>query len=342
MSDEETEATVETGTTPVGAGEPVLVTGGAGYIGSHACLALARAGFQPVAFDDLSTGNADAVRWGPLVIGDIGAPESLREVFARHQPIAVLHFAAKAYVGESVVDPRRYYRTNVAGSLRLLEAVLDHGSPPIVFSSSCATYGVPNHVPIREDTAQQPINPYGATKLTVERALADFGEAYGLRSVVLRYFNAAGADPRAVIGERHDPETHLIPRVLEAATGDGTIIEVFGDSHPTPDGTCIRDYIHVVDLADAHVRALHWLLAGQGSLTVNLGTGTGASVREVIAVAAEVVGTPVDHRIAPARAGDPPSLVASAELAKERLGWQPRRSDLRTIITDAWRWHQLR
>lgn len=317
----------------------ILVVGGAGYIGSHICAELDRCGFTPVTFDDLSTGHADAVQWGPLEVGDVTDPEALDRVMRTHAPLAVIHLAALAYVGESVVDPRAYYRTNVGGSLRLLDAVLDHGKIPLVFSSTCATYGEPSTMPIHEDTPQAPINPYGATKLMVERALDDYDHAYGLRSAALRYFNAAGADPDGRIGERHDPEPHLIPRVLAAAAGQLEAIDVFGDDHPTPDGTCVRDYIHVSDLADAHVRAVRWLLVGGASLRLNLGTGRGASVAEVIVAAEEVVGSSIAQRMGPRRAGDPPTLVAAAQRAEEVLGWRPTRSDIRQILADAWAWH---
>jgi UDP-arabinose 4-epimerase len=318
----------------------ILVTGGAGYIGSHVCAELAAAGYRPVTLDDLSTGHADAVRWGPLEVGDVGDAARVAEVLRRHRPVAAIHLAARAYVGESVERPREYYRTNVVGSLVLLDALLDHGGAPVVLSSTCATYGVPDRVPIDEGTPQRPINPYGATKLAVERILADYERAYGTRSVALRYFNAAGADPAGRLGERHDPETHLIPRVLAAATGDLEAVEVFGADHDTPDGTCVRDYIHVSDLADAHVRAVRWLLDGRGSLQVNLGTGEGASVAEVLAAAERVVGRPIPQRRAPRREGDPPILVAAADLAREVLGWKPRCSGIDRIVADAWAWHR--
>jgi UDP-arabinose 4-epimerase len=318
----------------------ILVTGGAGYIGSHVCAELAAAGYRPVTLDDLSTGHADDVRWGPLEVGDVGDADRVAAVLGHHRPAAVIHLAARAYVGESVERPREYYRTNVVGSLTLFDALLDQGGAPVVFSSTCATYGVPDHVPMDEGTPQLPINPYGATKLAVERILADYERAYGTRSVALRYFNAAGADPAGRIGERHDPETHLIPRVLAAATGDLEVVEVFGDDHGTPDGTCVRDYIHVSDLADAHVRAVRWLLDGGGSLRVNLGTGEGASVAEVLAAAERVVGHPIPHRLAQRREGDPPTLVATADLAREVLGWKPRCSGTERIVADAWAWHR--
>jgi UDP-arabinose 4-epimerase len=315
---------------------PVLVTGGAGYIGSHVCAELAAAGYLPVTLDDLSTGHPEDVRWGPLEIGDVGEPADVERVLGTHRPAAVIHLAARAYVGESVVRPSEYYRTNVVGTLCLLDGMLEHGAPPVVFSSTCATYGVPDRVPIVETTPQRPINPYGATKLVVERILADYDRAYELRSVALRYFNAAGADPEGRLGERHDPETHLIPRVLAAAAGELDVVEVYGVDHDTPDGTCVRDYIHVSDLADAHVRAVRWLLDGGASLRCNLGTGVGASVAEVLATAERVVGHPIPQRQAPPREGDPPVLVAAADLARELLGWRPRRSGIEQLVADAW------
>lgn len=316
----------------------VLVTGGAGYVGSHACKALFRAGYLPVAYDNLSRGHREAVRWGPLVEGDTADRARLLAAIRQHQIGAVLHFAAFAYVGESVADPALYYRNNLVGSLALIEAMRESGVTKIVFSSTCATYGVPDAVPIPESARQAPVNPYGETKLAVERALRWY-EAHGLRSVALRYFNAAGADPEGEIGERHDPETHLIPLVLEAALGKRAGVEIYGTDYPTPDGTAIRDYVHVADLAAAHVLALDHLAAGGESLRLNLGTGSGHSVREVIAAAERISGRRVPFRAAPRRPGDPPVLVADARLAAERLGWQPRLSDLDTILGTALAWH---
>jgi UDP-glucose-4-epimerase GalE len=315
----------------------ILVTGGAGYIGSHVCKALAARGYAPVAYDDLSRGNAWAVKWGPLERGDISDAKRLDEVFERHAPAAVMHFAAFAYVGESCADPLLYYRNNVAGSQVLLQAVVAHGAPPVVFSSSCATYGVPERLPIPEEHPQRPVNPYGFTKLVVERMLADLATAAGLRSVALRYFNAAGADPDGGIGEAHEPETHLIPLVLAAARSGGTV-DVYGADYDTPDGTCVRDYVHVADLADAHVRALDHLLAGGASAAFNLANARGYSVREVIAAAEAVCGLPIRARDVGRRPGDPPVLVGDATRAAAVLGWRPARSDLRRQIADAWRW----
>jgi UDP-arabinose 4-epimerase len=318
--------------------ESVLVTGGAGYVGSHACKALARAGYRPVVFDNLTRGHRAAVRWGPLVEGDIADRARLVAAIAQYRVSAVMHFAAFAYVGESVADPALYYRNNLVGSLALLEAMRETGLDRIVFSSTCATYGIPEVVPIPESARQSPVNPYGESKLAIERALHWY-RVYGLRSVSLRYFNAAGADRDGEIGETHDPETHLIPLVLEAALGRRPFVEIYGADYPTPDGTAIRDYIHVEDLAAAHVAALEYLSAGGDAVALNLGTGRGHSVRAVIAAAERVGGRTVPHRTAPRRPGDPPVLVADARLAAERLGWHPRCSDLDTIITTALAWH---
>jgi UDP-arabinose 4-epimerase len=328
----------EAGTSVSGRGT-VLVTGGAGYIGSHACKALARAGYLPIAYDNLVYGHEWAVKWGPFERGDILEQARLEEVVARHSPVAVMHFAAFAYVGESVTEPAKYYRNNVAGTLTLLEACRSRGVGTFVFSSSCATYGIPDVLPIREDTPQRPINPYGASKLMVERMLADFGAAYGLRSVALRYFNAAGADPDGEIGEDHDPEPHVIPLVLDVAAGKRDAISVFGTDYETPDGTCIRDYIHVTDLADAHVKALQKLEAGPLRPAFNLGTGSGVSVRQLIDAAERVTGLPIKVKHAPRRPGDPPELVADASAADSALGWTPVLSDIETILRTAWEWH---
>ena len=319
--------------------QAVLVTGGAGYIGSHACKALAGAGFQPVVFDNLSRGHREAVRWGPLVEGDLADRQRLCAALIEHKVEAVMHFAAYAYVGESVTDPALYYRNNLGGTLSLLEAMREAGIGEIVFSSTCATYGIPDGVPIREDAPQRPVNPYGETKLAIERALHWYAAAYGLRSVSLRYFNAAGADPEGEIGEHHEPETHLVPLVLQAALGQRPHVEIYGTDYPTPDGTAIRDYVHVRDLAIAHLRALERLRGGGGSAAVNLGTGQGHSVREVIAAAELASGRKVPARAAPRRPGDPAALVADPSLAGEILGWHPQHSDLDTIIRTSLAWH---
>ena len=318
----------------------VLVTGGAGYVGSHCCKALAAAGFLPVTYDNLSRGHRWAVNWGPLEEGDILDRARLDAAIARHKPTAVLHFAALTYVGESTTDPALYYRVNTTGALTILEAMKAAAVPCFVFSSTAATYGVPQSSPMAESHPQAPINPYGESKLMVEHMLRDFGAAYGLRSTPLRYFNAAGADGEAKIGEDHDPETHLIPLVLDAAAGRRADIAVFGEDYATPDGTCVRDYVHVADLADAHVLALRRLLDGGESQAFNLGNGNGFSVREVIAAAGRVTGRPIPVRRGERRAGDPPVLVADSSRAKSVLGWKPTRAALDVQIADAWRWHQ--
>lgn len=321
------------------AGRNVLVTGGAGYIGSHACKALAAAGHTPIAFDNLAYGHREAVKWGPFQAGDIIDADALNAAIKTHSIDAVMHFAAYAYVGESVADPGKYYRNNVIGTLAILEAMRDAGVSRLIFSSSCATYGVPDGVPIREDMGQRPISPYGESKLMSERMIADFGRAHGLAWAALRYFNAAGADPDGETGEDHDPETHLIPLALDAAAGKGELT-LFGDDYPTPDGTCIRDYIHVTDLAEAHVAALGALLGGAESMALNLGTGAGVSNREVVEAVERVTARQVPHTIGPRRPGDPPALVADPSLAREKLGWKARMSDIDTIVATAWRWHR--
>jgi UDP-arabinose 4-epimerase len=316
----------------------VLVTGGAGYIGSHVAKALASSGMTPVTYDNLLRGHREAVRWGPFVEGDIGDSAKLRETIRRYDVEAVVHLAAFAYVGESIEGPARYFQNNVSKGLVMLEALLEAGVRHLVFSSSCATYGVPDETPITENTAQLPINPYGETKLIMERALRWYGEAYGLQSVTLRYFNAAGADPDGEIGEQHTPETHIIPLVLAAADG-GEAFKVFGDDYATSDGTCIRDFVHVSDIAAAHVRALKYLKADFPAATFNLGTGIGHSVMEVIDAVREISGRVVPYVVAPRRIGDPPILVADCSRANRLLEWHAQRSDLRTIIESSWRWH---
>jgi len=317
----------------------VLVTGGAGYIGSHACKILARAGYRPVVFDNMSRGHREAVRWGPLVEGNLADRGRLTAALVEHRVSAVMHFAAYAYVGESVADPAIYYRNNLGGTLSLLDAMREAGVGKIVFSSTCATYGTPDSVPIRETAPQLPVNPYGETKLAIERALRWYGDAYGLRSVSLRYFNASGADPDGEIGELHEPETHLVPLVLQAALGQRAQIDIYGTDYPTPDGTAIRDYIHVQDLAEAHLGALEHLADGGESAALNLGTGRGHSVREVVRVAEAVSGRPIAWRDTARRPGDPPVLVADPSLAAELLGWRARVSDLETILRTALAWH---
>jgi UDP-arabinose 4-epimerase len=318
----------------------ILVTGGAGYIGSHACKALAKAGYLPVAYDNLSFGHDWAAKWGPLERGDILHRARLDEVFKKYTPSAVMHFAAFAYVGESVTNPGKYYRNNVVGSLTLLEAMRDHAVDTMIFSSTCATYGIPDGVPIREDAAQRPINPYGASKLMVERMIQDFAAAHPLKFAMLRYFNASGADPDNQIGEDHNPETHLIPLVLDAALGRRPSITVFGSDYATPDGTCIRDYVHVSDLASAHVCALEALKAGRPSSAYNLGNGLGASVNEVIETAQRVTGLTIPVVRGERRPGDPPVLITDGTKVREELGWTPAITDLAQIIGTAWAWHQ--
>jgi UDP-arabinose 4-epimerase len=319
--------------------DAVLLVGGAGYIGSHTAKYLAQRGFLPVVYDDLSRGHREAVKWGPLEIGDIADRARLAEVMARHQPRAVVHFAAFAYVGESVGDPGLYYRNNVAGTISLLEAMRAAGVRHLVFSSTCATYGVPESVPLVEESPQNPINPYGRTKLMIEQVLADYARAYDFRAICLRYFNAAGADPDGEIGEDHDPEPHLIPLVLAAAAGRRPSVSIHGTDYPTRDGTCVRDFIHVTDLAQAHALALRHLLGGGAGVNLNLGNGAGYSVREVIAAAEKVTGKKIPVSLEPRRPGDPPELVGSAAKARALLGWQPEYPSIETILATAWAWH---
>ncbi|MFZ1916516.1 MAG: UDP-glucose 4-epimerase GalE [Terriglobales bacterium] len=312
----------------------VLVVGGAGYIGSHAARALRRARYSVIIYDNLSTGFLRLAQGFELVEGDIGDQSKLHRILSRVD--AVMHFAAHAYVGESVTNPRKYFRNNVADALTLLNASVDAGVRHFVFSSTCAVYGTPERIPITEQTPREPVNPYGASKLFFENALEAYDRAYGLRSARLRYFNAAGADDSGEIGELHDPETHLIPLALLASAANGPELQVFGDDYPTPDGTCLRDYIHVTDLADAHVRALQHLEKGGESLALNLGTGRGNSVLEVIDAAEKATGQPVRRKIGPRRPGDPPSLVADATKAQQVLGWTAQR-DLTNIVSTAWK-----
>jgi UDP-glucose 4-epimerase len=317
----------------------ILVTGGAGYVGSHALQLLRDSDVRCVVLDNLSRGHRELVRDAPLVVGDIADPDVVSRVLQEHDVTAVMHFAAYAYVGESVQQPDIYYRNNVAGTLNLLECMVRNSVRQFVFSSTCATYGLPETTPIEETHAQRPVNPYGASKLMVERILSDFDHAFGLRSVVFRYFNAAGADPQGRIGEWHEPETHLIPIALQAALGLRGAVEVFGDDYPTPDGTCIRDYIHVTDLAQAHLLGLRHLQSGGASEALNLGNNNGFSVREVISAAERVTGRKIPWKVAPRRAGDPHALVGSAAKAQQRLGWKPQFPSLEAIIESAWKWH---
>lgn len=316
----------------------VLVVGGAGYIGSHMVACLAQHGAEVTVFDNLCAGHRDAVLAGELVVGDLADRTALEALFGRTRFDAVIHFASFIQVGESVVDPAKYYRNNVANTLNLLEAMCAAGVKQLVFSSTAAIFGVPQADRIDEAHPQQPINPYGSSKLMLERMLEDFDRAYGLKSVCLRYFNAAGADPQGRLGERHEPETHLIPLVLQAAAGRREALTIHGDDYPTADGTCIRDYIHVADLSEAHWLALQHLQAGKGSARFNLGNGQGFSVKQVIDVAERVTGRRVPLVYGPRRAGDPPVLVADSGRAKAELGWQPQFAALETIIAHAWQW----
>jgi len=318
----------------------ILVTGGAGYIGSHTAKVLARAGYEPVVLDNFVTGHRSAARWGQVVEGDLQDAGLITKVIKEHEVKAVIHFAASLLVGESMVQPQKYFWNNVVNTLKLLDAMMATGVKQIVFSSSAAVYGMPDVVPIPEDHALRPINPYGETKVMMERAMHWYGVAYGLRSAALRYFNAAGADPQGELGEEHNPETHLIPLVVRATLGLSPFVEVYGTDYATPDGTAIRDYIHVTDLAEAHVLALRYLMEGGTPVALNLGTGRGFSVREVVAAVERSSGgrkTPIHD--APRREGDPPSLVADPGRAGKLLGWRPKYSDLDTIVQTAWKWH---
>lgn len=319
--------------------QTVLVTGGAGYVGSHCCLALAEAGFRPVVFDDLSNGHREHVRWGPLEVGDIRDARRLDAVFAAYAPAAVLHFAARIEVGESVKSPGAFFDTNVGGAITVIEAARRAGVNALVFSSTCATFGDPVHLPMNESHPQAPLNPYGRSKLMVEQALADYDRYVGFRSAVLRYFNAAGADPEGRIGEWHEPETHALPLAIQVALGQRPHFTIFGDDYDTRDGTAVRDYVHVLDLADAHVAALRRLLAGGSSEAFNLGTGAGTTVRELIDGVGRASGEPLTVQIAPRRAGDAPVLVGDNAKARALLGWTPSR-DLDAIVSSAWRWHR--
>jgi UDP-glucose 4-epimerase len=317
----------------------ILVTGGAGYIGSHAVRLFLARGHDVRVYDNLSKGHRRAVPADRLVVADLDEVARLDQALVEHRSEAVVHYAAWSYVGESVQDPGKYYRNNLVNTLNLMECLRRHGVKRFVFSSTCATYGVPEKVPITEEEPQKPINPYGAGKLAVERALADYAAAYGWGYAALRYFNAAGASPDGTLGEDHSPETHLIPIVLQAALGQRTHVEVYGTDYPTPDGTCVRDYIHVDDLAEAHLLALERLEPGKG-LCLNLGTGRGYSVREVIRTAEEVTGKSITVKEGPRRPGDPPVLVAAAGRGQRELGWTPRYAELRPIIETAWNWHR--
>jgi len=318
----------------------ILVTGGAGYIGSHTCKALKLAGFNPVTYDNMTRGNPEAVKWGPLEIGELADSTRLQEAFARHQPAAVLHFAALGYVGESNINPALYYQNNVGGTAVLLDVMRGCGVDKIVFSSSCTVYGTPTIVPIYEDMRHAPMNPYGATKMICERMLKECTLAFPLSFIALRYFNAAGADPNGEIGECHVPETHAIPLLLDAAAGESTGFTIYGDDYPTADGTCVRDYIHVTDLADAHVKAVRALLAGAQSTAFNLGIGRGWSVRELVNAVREVTGRDFLVQVGARRPGDPPALIATAGRAQHQLDWHPQYSMLTDQVRHAWAWRQ--
>ncbi|MBV8731705.1 MAG: UDP-glucose 4-epimerase GalE [Acidobacteriia bacterium] len=318
----------------------ILISGGAGYIGSHTAKRLAQAGYEPIVLDNLRYGHRWAVRWGPFVEMDLSDREGLAQVFNEYRIEAVIHFAAFAYVGESMREPAAYFRNNVVNTLNLLDAMRERGVGRIVFSSTCATYGEPREIPIPENHPQHPVNPYGESKLMVERLLAWYGQAYGLGWTALRYFNAAGADPDGEIGEVHDPETHLIPRAIAASMGDLPALDLFGTDYDTPDGTAVRDYIHVTDLADAHLKALLRLERGGASGAFNLGTGQGHSVREVITMVEQVSGRKVPVNESPRRAGDPPMLVANPARAGRELGWTPQFSTLRHVVETACAWYR--
>ena len=318
----------------------ILVTGGAGYVGSHACKALAQAGYTPVTYDNLVTGWRDAVKFGPFEQGDLLDRTRLDEVFATYRPVAIMHFAALSQVGEAMAKPGRYWANNVTGSLNLIQAAVEAGCLNVVFSSTCATYGEHDNLVLDENTPQHPLNAYGASKRAIEDILRDFQAAHGLNHVIFRYFNVAGADPDAEVGEFHRPETHLVPLMLDAVDGKRDGLTVFGTDHDTPDGTCIRDYVHVCDLVDGHVLGLTWLEQDKGSRVFNLGTGSGFSVMEVIEHSRSVTNRAVPYIVGPRRAGDCTRLVSGSARAETELGWRPKRSTLEMMIADAWRWHQ--
>jgi UDP-glucose 4-epimerase len=320
--------------------EHILVVGGAGYIGSHTNKLLSQKDYKTVVFDNLIYGHKEFVKWGEFFLGDLANKEQIRQCFRRYPISAVMHFSAFAYVGESVADPAKYYRNNVANTLNLLDVMHEFEVKYFIFSSTCATYGIPERIPITEDHPQKPVNPYGKSKLMVEDILKDYDSAYGIKHINLRYFNAAGADPDGEIGEDHDPETHLIPLVLDAAAGKRPHITIFGDDYDTPDGTCIRDYIHVTDLAQAHVLALRALENKAGSIAYNLGNGQGYSVREVIKMAEKVTGRSIPVKISDRRIGDPPTLIGNAAKIIDELGWIPEFSDMEAIVKTAWEWNQ--
>jgi UDP-glucose 4-epimerase len=318
----------------------ILIVGGAGYIGSHMCKYLSKNGYLPIVLDNLSRGHEKAVKWGPLIEGSISDRNILKRVFSEHRIDAVMHYAAYSYVGESVTDPSMYYQNNLADTICLLSEMVEAEIKNIVFSSSCAVYGEPEEIPITENHPKNPVNPYGWTKYMVEQVLNDFKYAYGVEFVSLRYFNAAGADPEGELGEDHNPETHLIPIAIQAALGKREEIRIYGNNYPTHDGTCIRDFIHVEDLAESHLLALNRMLNGKGGGTYNLGNGEGYSVREVIDITRRITGKPIRDRMVDRRDGDPAVLVGSSDKAKNELGWNPRFPDLESIVETAWHWHQ--
>lgn len=322
--------------------QTIFVAGGAGYIGAHTCKALRQAGYLPVTIDNLATGYRQAVKWGPLHEGDIRDKAMVSALIEQYRPVGAIHFAAYSLVGESATNPLKYFDNNVGAGIAFAEALIEGGVEALVFSSTAATYGVPSVSPIPEDHPTIPINAYGASKLAFESALKWFGQAYPFRWNALRYFNAAGADPDGETGESHEPETHLIPNMIKAALGTGPALTVFGEDYPTPDGTPIRDYIHVVDLADAHVLAIRALIDGGESGIMNVGTGAGVSVKEMISAANRVLNAPVPYSVGPRRPGDPPSLVADSTELKRRLGWRPTHSDIETILRDAALWQRTR
>jgi UDP-glucose 4-epimerase len=317
----------------------ILVTGGAGYIGSHTCLALAEKGYTPVVYDNLVNGHREFVQWGPFEQGDVRDSERLAQVIASHRPSAIIHFAGLIEVAESVTNPIAFFDNNVSGSVSLFDAALKVGIDKVVFSSTCATYGIPNEVPMRESHPQVPISPYGTSKLLVEKILRDLGAYQGLRSVTLRYFNAGGADLKGRIGERHNPESHVIPIAIDVAQGRRAVFKIYGSDYPTPDGTCIRDFIHVADLADAHARSIDYLMAGGTSVAVNLGTGQGTSVKQLLRVIEKVSDVRIPVEMVQRREGDPPQLVADNSKAKATLSWQPAYG-LEDIVRSAWHWHR--
>ena len=318
----------------------ILIVGGAGYIGSHMCKYLSQNGYTPIVLDNLVCGHRESVKWGPFIEGSMDDKTLLNHIFKEYEIAAVMHFAAFCYVGESVDNPAKYYRNNVAATLTLLEAMIENDILNFIFSSTCATYGEPIEIPIKENHPQSPINPYGRSKLMVEQIIDDFGNAYGLKSASLRYFNAAGADPDGELGEDHRPETHLIPLVLQTALNKREEIEIFGNDYPTSDGTCIRDYIHINDLAQSHLLALERLLNGLSGGQYNLGNGDGYSVKQVIDVARQVTKKKIPSKVVKRRPGDPAVLIGSSEKANKELGWKPQFTDLHTIIETAWNWHK--